>query len=253
MAYYYKIRRVPGDNGKAFCFSHLIAAVAPTRRQRITTVPNIRNRSQVAAAIALGKSKLTVGTVGKLNSDRFAAGNVIDQDPPPRSVAPQDYEVDFNVSLGADTPANSPPTITSTPVTLATEGLLYSYEVDGEDQNTGDTLTYSLKKSPTGMNIDPATGLVQWTPTSAQGGNHPVTVRVKDNGGLSDTQRFKVAVGIVNEAPKIKSSPITRATEEQRYSYDIDAKDPDTGDTLTYSLEAAPTGMNINPATGLIR
>jgi len=35
------------------------------------------------------------------------------------------------------------------------------------------------------------------------------------------------------------------------YSYDVEATDPD-GDALTYSLDAAPAGMSIDPATGLI-
>ena len=36
------------------------------------------------------------------------------------------------------------------------------------------------------------------------------------------------------------------------YSYDVQASDPDVGDTLTYSLVAAPSGMSINSSSGLI-
>jgi hypothetical protein len=35
------------------------------------------------------------------------------------------------------------------------------------------------------------------------------------------------------------------------YSYDVNATDPD-GDTLTYTLSVAPSGMNIDYTTGII-
>ena len=38
-----------------------------------------------------------------------------------------------------------------------------------------------------------------------------------------------------NDAPTITSTPVTAATEDAAYSYDVNATDPD-GDTLTYSL-----------------
>lgn len=53
-------------------------------------------------------------------------------------------------------------------------------------------------------------------------------------------------------APVITSMPVTTATADILYSYDVDAIDPDVGDTLTYSLSTKPANMTINPATGLI-
>ncbi|MBE0534035.1 MAG: putative Ig domain-containing protein, partial [Phycisphaerae bacterium] len=46
--------------------------------------------------------------------------------------------------------------------------------------------------------------------------------------------------------------PVTSATAESLYIYDVDATDPDVGDVLTYSLTTAPAGMTIDPTTGLI-
>jgi len=54
-----------------------------------------------------------------------------------------------------------------------------------------------------------------------------------------------------NGAPQITSTPPTTATVGVAYSYDVDATDPN-GDTLTYALTQAPSGMTINAATGLI-
>ncbi|MDT8301845.1 MAG: Ig domain-containing protein [Sedimentisphaerales bacterium] len=53
-------------------------------------------------------------------------------------------------------------------------------------------------------------------------------------------------------APVITSAPVTTATAEILYRYDVNAIDPDVGDTLTYSLTTKPAGMTIDPATGLI-
>jgi len=53
-------------------------------------------------------------------------------------------------------------------------------------------------------------------------------------------------------APVITSEPVTTATADLLYSYDVDAIDPDVGDTLTYSLSTKPADMTINPVTGLI-
>jgi hypothetical protein len=59
----------------------------------------------------------------------------------------------------------------------------------------GDTLTFALTTAPAGMTINPATGLIAWTPTTAQvGANQLVTVRVTDQGNLSTTASFTVSV-----------------------------------------------------------
>jgi hypothetical protein len=91
---------------------------------------------------------------------------------------------------------NDAPAITSTPVTTATAGKQYSYDVDAADQDSGDVLAYSLTTKPAGMAIDGATGLIEWLPTKAQMGTSRVEVRVVDSGGVPacDTQSFTVMV-----------------------------------------------------------
>ena len=147
---------------------------------------------------------------------------------------------------------NQAPFITSTPDTTATVNQTYAYNVDASDPN-GDTLTYSLTTNPAGMTINSTTGLINWTPTST--GDYEVTVRVSD-GDLIDTQSFTVHVSeeseTTNQAPNITSTPITTATVDVLYSYNVNATDPN-GDTLTYSLTTtSPAGMTINSTTGLI-
>jgi hypothetical protein len=54
-----------------------------------------------------------------------------------------------------------------------------------------------------------------------------------------------------NAAPQLISTPVTTATFDTLYSYDVDATDAD-GHTLTYRLTRAPVGMLIDTTSGLI-
>ncbi|MCU7935407.1 MAG: tandem-95 repeat protein [Candidatus Thiodiazotropha sp. (ex Dulcina madagascariensis)] len=156
-----------------------------------------------------------------------------------------------NFTLTVNAVPNTAPSITSTPVTTATEGVAYSYDVDATDAD-GDTLSYSLVTAPAGMTIDGASGLIAWTPTTAQIGSHPVSVQVDDGNGGTATQSYTVTVDAApNTAPSITSTPVTTVTEGEAYGYDVDASDAD-GDTLSYSLVTAPAGMTIDGASGLI-
>lgn len=89
---------------------------------------------------------------------------------------------------------NVAPVITSTPVTTATAGQAYTYDVDAADADLGDTQTWSLDVMPDGMTIDTATGVIDWTPTMAQLGGNPVTVTVTDFHGLTASQSYTVTV-----------------------------------------------------------
>jgi len=100
---------------------------------------------------------------------------------------------------------NDAPTFTSTPVTTATVGKEYKYDVDATDPDIVDTLVYSLIIEPMGMTIDAATGLIKWTATSTQTGANDVAVRVADGSSTpaSSTQPFTITVGLTNVPVKI--------------------------------------------------
>ena len=75
---------------------------------------------------------------------------------------------------------------------------------------------------------------------------------VVDSDGLSDIEQFTVTVLPVADVPVIRSSPDTTATEDDDYTFDVDATDAD-GDVLAYTLLIGPTGMVIDAATGVIQ
>jgi hypothetical protein len=108
-----------------------------------------------------------------------------------------DGEFDSNtatVDILVNSTLNDAPVITSVPNLATAIGELYTYLVLALDPDTGDVLTYSLGDLPSGMVIDPSSGLIQWTPTSEQLGDHLVTLQAQDPGGLSDAQSFTLTV-----------------------------------------------------------
>jgi uncharacterized repeat protein (TIGR01451 family) len=80
------------------------------------------------------------------------------------------------------------PVIVSAPVTEATVGRPYVYDVEA----VGDPEpTYALLANPVGMMVEPATGVISWTPTVAQEGAHEVEVQASNSEGAV-TQSFTV-------------------------------------------------------------
>ncbi len=141
-----------------------------------------------------------------------------------------------------------PPQITSEPPTTATEGEPYTYPVVAV--LPGATLTYSLPVGPDGMTID-AAGTISWTPSYTSHGMRTVKVVVVKEPGCQAEQVFQISVADVNAPPRIVSSPVESAAEGRPYRYNVQAVDPD-GDTIAFSLAAAPAGMSIQPVAGII-
>ncbi len=80
-------------------------------------------------------------------------------------------------------------TITSTPPTSATVGVVYNYQVLASD-GTNNTLTYSLPTAPSGMIIN-NTGFITFLPTNT--GTESVVVKVS-NGTNQTTQSYTLIV-----------------------------------------------------------
>ena len=156
---------------------------------------------------------------------------------------------------GVITPTNQAPVITSTPITTATIGLLFTYNVDATDPDE-DTLTYALTTSPVGMTINSSTGLINWTPTTS--GNYNVTVEVSDS-DLSDTQSFIITITETpNQSPtaSFTADPTSGVaplevsfnasnssdSDGSIVSYAWDFKDGNTGNGLTINHTFSSTG-----------
>jgi hypothetical protein len=147
-----------------------------------------------------------------------------------------------------------------------------------ETVTVGDTLTYRMKLGNEGnvslTNVtvsDPLIGLselscdtalpatlatdtaLDCTATySVQSEDISIVNTATASADLTDPVNSSVTTDVENSAPSITSAPITEATVDVLYSYDVEAVDPNAGDTLTFSLLTAPDGMTVDPSTGLI-
>src|SRR5436190_4154264 len=101
---------------------------------------------------------------------------------------------------------NSPPVLAAIANQTVNEGSALTLTATATDGDVpANTLTYSLDAgAPAGMTINASSGVLNWTPSEAQGpGTNTITVRATDNGvpSLSDTKSFTVVVNEVNSAP----------------------------------------------------
>ncbi len=155
-----------------------------------------------------------------------------------------------NFHVAAVRLTNTPPTFTSTAGTVAASRLLYRYQAVATDAD-GDRLTYDLPVHPAGMVVDPTTGLVEWVPNADQGGTQDVLLRVSDGQGGVDLQSYQVVVNAYDSAPVVTSVPTGTPEVGVPFAYQVRAQDAEA-DALTYALLNPPTGMTINPASGLL-
>ena len=87
----------------------------------------------------------------------------------------------------------NPPEITSTPVTTATVGEPYIYDVEAMEPD-GDPLLFYLIDSPPGMAMDVNTGKITWETEASNVGVHSVEFFVGDSRERRDHQSFTITV-----------------------------------------------------------
>ena len=165
--------------------------------------------------------------------------------------------VDLNPATSG-TLANQHTTDGQSPVSIATAG--------GFSDPSGSPLTYTAKGLPTGLSIDPSTGIITGSvdhdasknapATSGSGatldGTYTVTVTATDSAGRSVMQGF--TLDSMNQAPVIGTAIANQSNQDGDTVTPLDASkafaDPN-GDPLAYSATGLPPGLSISSA-GLI-
>ena len=128
----------------------------------------------------------------------------------------------------------------------ADPGVDIGSPVTATDPDTGDTLTYSLGGTEVFyyFTIVPTSGQLRsrYPFNYERKASYSVTVFVSDGNGGTDSISVTINVTDVNEAPRFTESVSTIRTvaentaSGQNIGSAVSATDPDTGDTLTYSL-----------------
>jgi hypothetical protein len=158
------------------------------------------------------------------------------------------------------TMVNQAPTITTSLVNRTDpEGAAIALDVDATDLDAGDSLTYSATGLPSGLIINATSGAIGGSLSDEASAGSPYTVKIRatDYGlpsPLFDEKTFTWTVtDNANRAPTITTSLVNRTDlEGTAIALDVDATDPDVGDTLTYSATGLPSGLTINTTSGVI-
>jgi len=175
-----------------------------------------------------------------------------------------DHDVLVTVSDGEDTTAfnvtviiqevNDPPAILDPPGTLeAVEDQPFRLDLevaDPDDTEHGWTDDSDL------FDVDPDTGVLEFTPTQANVGTHHFTVTVDDGRGGTDSVTITLVVANVNDPPVITSVlPANGTSYREGRAIDLNATAEDEdGDDLTFTWmegdEVLATGADVT-VTGL--
>jgi hypothetical protein len=167
-------------------------------------------------------------------------------------------------------PANAAPLISGVPARSVREGDPISVRLSAFDPN-GDEVRFESPNLPQGAQLNPLTGLLQWTPAYTQAGSYDIALWATD-GMLRSETIFHVEVTNVNGVPVFDSFDDWTVVEGQGISFRAFAFDPDnpayvprdrlaSGElidiselsvaepSVTISVEGLPPGATFDPVT----
>jgi len=140
-------------------------------------------------------------------------------------------------------PRNLPPQFTQDSYSISTYAReLMEFDLGVVDLE-GDEFTYSASLQP-GMSLDQEEGILKWIPADSQTGFKPVTVKVVDERGKSNSRVVRITV-LQPRAPLIALTPDQTGYENGSFSYSVEVSDTDSPN-LTYALIDPPAGMTIS-------
>ena len=155
----------------------------------------------------------------------------------------------FDLDVAAPEANTAPRIVTEVEglVFLNTEFVLPLVAEDLEDGTSpNNRLVWSLDQASRdrGMELDPFTGRLSWTPRVA--GTFNSTVTVTDSGGAYASTTLTLPVNVrpaTNQPASFTSRPTGPAVADRSWTYDVRTTDPD-GDTVTIEIVNAPDWLD---------
>jgi hypothetical protein len=149
---------------------------------------------------------------------------------------------------------NNLPEILTEDITSAEEDEPYRVVYEATDPDFGETLSWTFISDAAWLEFDTDTGLLSGIPDNDDVGEYWVNVTVTDSSGASVSHNFTLTVSNTNDPPQIDSTnPPTSAMVGLQYSYQVLASDVDEGESLSYSLDTKPLGMEMDEDSGLVQ
>lgn len=163
---------------------------------------------------------------------------------------PVDLEGDLSdpLSFWVDTASAN---IAGLPSPNALEASPYSSLIQADEP-----VRYTLLDGPAGITVHPTSGLIQWTPGHAYGGEQvDVTIQATDVAGNTSEYQYTITVEDVDYPPQLAAQGPTAIASGTTYNASVTATDPDDKAT-SFRFEmigTAPEGLVLNESTGAIQ
>jgi hypothetical protein len=154
--------------------------------------------------------------------------------------------------------ANTPPTISGTPPTTATDGKVYTFTPRASDAD-GNALSFSVKNKPDWASFSIATGTLSGTPVWT-GTDGAIVISVSDGHASASLPSFSITVSRAttttpapgtNTPPTISGTPSKTAIDGKLYTFTPKASDAN-GDTLSFSIKNKPDWATFSSRTGTL-
>lgn len=148
-------------------------------------------------------------------------------------------------------PDNRPPTITGSPTTSVQATQTYTFQPSASDPDR-DSLVYRISNQPRWATFSTASGRLSGTPAATDVGTYSnVTISVSDGRATASLPAFSIVVNApANRAPTITGAPATSVSAGSAYSFTPTANDPDSSDTLGFTIQNCPGWAVFNTSTG---
>ena len=158
------------------------------------------------------------------------------------------FSTSFSVNVRE---VNAPPLLAEISDKLVIEGDTLTITPNAADTDIpAQMLAFNIEGLP-GAVINPQTGVITWTPFSAQiPSTNLVSLHVTDSIAIT-TRTFTVVADKSNRPPTFTALPDQLAPEDTNFSLQLMANDQDAGQTHAFTLENFIPGLSLS-ATGLL-
>jgi len=130
------------------------------------------------------------------------------------------------------------PGITSALSASGKQGQPFNYTITASN----DPVSFSASILPTGMSVDPVTGVISGTPMVS--GTFPITIGASNQYG-SDSQ--ELTLSLASSVPVITSKLVATGKQGQNFNYTLTTTDP-----ALLSANNLPPGLHFDPASAII-
>jgi hypothetical protein len=142
-------------------------------------------------------------------------------------------------------------TLSPTSLPISMVGVYYSQTITASGGTLPYTFAVTAGSLPPGLTLDPSTGVLSGTPTTA--GTYGFVVTATDASGCHGSHDYNVSVGAGCSFPiTLKPGTIAGGTVGALYTQPINASGGTAPYTYTLSAGSLPPGLTLNPATGVI-